>query len=166
MSVLASETLQTKISTLEIRSPIEDKVNTVFFNNKGAVIRGGDILAEIVPTDRGLQIEAFIDTKDIGFIWPRQNVKISLTAYDASKYGYLSGELLQIAPDTIFREESNSSQYSVIVSIQSKILENENSEADISPGMIAQVDIIRGRRSILEYFWQPVAKIKETAFKE
>ena len=74
--------------------------------------------------------------------------------------------LLQIAPDTIFREESNSSQYSVIVSIKSKILDNKNSEADISPGMIAQVDIIRGRRSILEYFWQPVAKIKETAFKE
>ena len=73
---------------------------------------------------------------------------------------------MQIAPDTIFREESNSSQYSVIVSIQSKILDNENSEADISPGMIAQVDIIRGRRSILEYFWQPVAKIKETVFKE
>tara|TARA_B100000886_G_scaffold317447_1_gene256728 strand:+ start:480 stop:701 length:222 start_codon:yes stop_codon:yes gene_type:complete len=73
---------------------------------------------------------------------------------------------LQIAPDTIFREESNSSQYSVIVSIQSKILDNKNSEAEISPGMIAQVDIIRGRRSILEYFWQPVAKIKETAFKE
>ncbi len=73
---------------------------------------------------------------------------------------------MQTAPDTIFREESNSSQYSVIVSIQSKIMDNENSEAEISPGMIAQVDIIRGRRSILEYFWQPVAKIKETAFKE
>ena len=159
-------TLNEKISALEIRSPIEGKVNTVFFNNKGAVIREGDILAEIVPTDSGLQIEAFIDPKDIGFIEPGQKVKISLTAYDASKYGYLSGELLQIAPDTIFREESNSSQYSVIVSIQSKILDNENSEADISPGMIAQVDIIRGRRSILEYFWQPVAKIKETAFKE
>ena len=126
ISVLPSETLQTKISALEICSPIEGKVNTVFFNNKGAVIREGDILAEIVPTDSGLQIEAFIDPKDIGFIEPGQKVKISLTAYDASKYGYLSGELLQIA----------------------------------------QVDIIRGRRSILEYFWQPVAKIKETAFKE
>ena len=68
--------------------------------------------------------------------------------------------------DTIFREESNSSQYSVIVSIQSKILDNENSEADISLGMIAQIDIIRGKRGIFEYFWQPVAKIKETAFKE
>ena len=73
---------------------------------------------------------------------------------------------MQLAPDTIFREESNSSQYSVIASIQSKILDNENPEAEISPGMIAQVDIIMGRRSILEYFWQPVAKIKETAFKE
>ena len=73
---------------------------------------------------------------------------------------------MQIAPDTIFREESNSSQYSVIVSIQSKILDNENSEADISPGMIAQFDIIRGRRSILEYFWRPIGKIKDTAFKE
>ena len=102
-------TLNEKISALEIRSPIEGKVNTVFFNNKGAVIREGDILAEIVPTDSGLQIEAFIDPKDIGFIEPGQKVKISLTAYDASKYGYLSGELLQIAPDTIFREESNSS---------------------------------------------------------
>ena len=68
--------------------------------------------------------------------------------------------------DTIFREESNSSQYSVIVSIQSKILDNGNSEADISLGMIAQIDIIRGKRGIFEYFWQPVAKIKETAFKE
>ena len=68
--------------------------------------------------------------------------------------------------NTIFREESNSSQYSVIVSIQSKILDNENSEADISLGMIAQIDIIRGKRGIFEYFWQPVAKIKDTTFKE
>ena len=71
----------------------------------------------------------------------------------------------RLLQDTIFREESNSSQHSVIVSFQSKILDNDNSEVEISPGMIAQVDIIRGRRSILEYFWQPVAKIKE-AFKE
>ena len=159
-------TLNEKVSALEIRAPIEGKINTVFFYSRGALIREGDILAEIVPTDSGLQIEAFIDPKDIGFIEPGQKTKISLTAYDASKYGYLSGELLQIAPDTIFREESNSAQYSVIVSIQSKILDNENMEADISPGMIAQVDIIRGRRTILECFWQPVAKIKETAFKE
>ena len=68
--------------------------------------------------------------------------------------------------DTIFREESNSSQYSVIVSIQSKILDNENSEVDISPGMIAQVNVIRRKRSILQYFWEKVVKIIEIAFKD
>ena len=146
--------------------PIEGAINRVFFNNEGAVIREGDIIAEIVPIKSGLQIEAFIDPKDIGFIEPGQKAKISLTAYDASKYGYIEGTLIQIAPDTVYREETKISQFSVIVSMDSKMLNDEGLEVDISPGMIAQVDIIMGRRSILEYFWQPVAKIKDTAFKE
>ena len=82
------------------------------------------------------------------------------------KYGHLSGEVLQIVPDTIFREESNNSRYDVIVCIQIKIFDNENSEVDISPGMVAQVNIVRRKRSILQYFWEPVVKIKETAFKD
>ena len=159
-------TLNQRLSQLEIRSPIEGAINRVFFNNEGAVIREGDIIAEIVPIKSGLQVEAFIDPKDIGFIEPGQKAKISLTAYDASKYGYIEGTLIQIAPDTVYREETRISQFSVIVSMDSKMLNDEGLEVDISPGMIAQVDIIRGRRSILEYFWQPVAKIKDTAFKE
>ena len=89
-----------------------------------------------------------------------------LTAYDASKYGYIKGTLIQIAADTVFREETKSSQYSVTISIDEKIFEDENIVAEIFPGMIAQVDIIRGSRSILEYIWQPVAKLKDTAFRE
>ena len=159
-------TLSQRLTELEIRSPIDGEVNRVFFNNKGAVLRAGDIIAEIVPTTSGVQIEAFIDPKDIGFIEPGQQAKVSLTAYDASKYGYLEGVLQQITPDTVFREETKSSQYSVIISIKNKLLDNNNNEVDIYPGMIAQVDIIRGNRTVLEYFWQPVAKIKDTAFKE
>ena len=159
-------TLSQRLTELEIRSPIDGEVNRVFFNNKGAVLRAGDIMAEIVPTTSGVQIEAFIDPKDIGFIEPGQQAKVSLTAYDASKYGYLEGLLKQITPDTVFREETNSAQYSVIISIKNKLLDSDNNEVDIYPGMIAQVDIIRGNRTILEYFWQPVAKIKDTAFKE
>ena len=67
---------------------------------------------------------------------------------------------------TIYREETGSPQFSVIVSMDSKIFNDEGLEVDISSGMIAQVDVIRGHRTILEYFWQPVAKIKDTAFKE
>ena len=66
-----------------------------------------------------------------------------MTAYDASKYGYIEGTLIQIAPDTVYREETKISQFSVIVSMYSKMLNDEGLEVDISPGMIAQVDIIR-----------------------
>ena len=158
--------LSQRLTETEIRSPISGVANRVFFNSKGAVLKEGDIIAEIVPSGSGLQIEAFIDPKDIGFIEPGQRAKISLTAYDASKYGYIKGTLIQIAADTVFREETKSPQYSVTISIDEKIFEDETTIAEIFPGMIAQVDIIRGSRSVIEYFWQPVAKLKDNAFRE
>ncbi len=142
--------LSQKLAETEIRSPINGIANRVLFNSQGAVLKQEDIISEIVPLGSRLQIEAFIDPKDIGFIEPGQKAKISLTAYDSSKYGYIKGTLIQIAADTVFWEETKTSQYSVIISIDEKIFEDENIVAEIFPGMIAQVEIIRGSQSILE----------------
>ena len=105
-------------------------------------------------------------SKDIATNEPGQAAKISLTAYDPSKYGFLLGTLTKVSADTVFREETKSSAYSVNVSIDTAIYESEGIPVSIVPGMIAQVDIIRGERTILEYFWQPIAKMKDTAFRE
>ena len=158
--------IRQRLNETEIRSPIDGIVNRVFFNSVGAVVSSGEVVAEIVPTGGQLLIEAFVDPKDIATIEPGQAAKISLTAYDPSKYGFLLGTLTKVSADTVFREETKSSAYSVNVSIDTAIYENEDVPVAIVPGMIAQVDIIRGERTILEYFWQPVAKIKDTAFRE
>ena len=158
--------IRQRLNKTEIRSPIDGIVNRVFFNSLGAVVSSGEVVAEIVPTGGQLLIEAFVDPKDIATIEPGQAAKISLTAYDPSKYGFLLGTLTKVSADTVFREETKSSAYSVNVSIETAIYENEDVPVAIVPGMIAQVDIIRGERTILEYFWQPVAKIKDTAFRE
>ena len=155
-----------RLNETEIRSPIDGIVNRVFFNSVGAVVSSGEVVAEIVPTGGQLLIEAFVDPKDIATIEPGQAAKISLTAYDPSKYGFLLGTLTKVSADTVFREETKSSAYSVNVSIDTAIYESEGISVSIVPGMIAQVDIIRGERTILEYFWQPVAKMKDTAFRE
>lgn len=155
-----------RLNETEIRSPIDGIVNRVFFNSVGAVVSSGEVVAEIVPTGGQLLIEAFVDPKDIATIEPGQAAKISLTAYDPSKYGFLLGTLTKVSADTVFREETKSSAYSVNVSIDTAIYESEGIPVSIVPGMIAQVDIIRGKRTILEYFWQPVAKMKDTAFRE
>ena len=158
--------IRQRLNETEIRSPIDGIVNRVFFNSVGAVVSSGEVVAEIVPTGGQLLIEAFVDPKDIATIEPGQAAKISLTAYDPSKYGFLLGTLTKVSADTVFREETKSSAYSVNVSIDTAIYENEDVPVAIVPGMIAQVDIIRGERTILEYFWQPVAKMKDTAFRE
>jgi adhesin transport system membrane fusion protein len=158
--------IRQRLNETEIRSPIDGIVNRVFFNSVGAVVSSGEVVAEIVPTGGQLLIEAFVDPKDIATIEPGQAAKISLTAYDPSKYGFLLGTLTKVSADTVFREETKSSAYSVNVSIDTQIYESEGTPVSIVPGMIAQVDIIRGERTILEYFWQPVAKMKDTAFRE
>ena len=158
--------IRQRLNETEIRSPIDGIVNRVFFNSLGAVVSSGEVIAEIVPTKGKLLIEAFIDPKDIATIEPGQSAKISLTAYDPSKYGYLLGTLTKVSADTVFREETKSAAYSVNLSIDTEIFESNDVPVLIVPGMIAQVDIIRGERTILEYFWQPLAKIKDTAFRE
>ena len=158
--------IRQRLKETEIRSPIDGIVNRVFFNSLGAVVSSGEVIAEIVPTQGKLLVEAFIDPKDIATIEPGQAAKISLTAYDPSKYGYLLGTLTKVSADTVFREETKSSAYAVNLSIDTEIFESNDVPVSIVPGMIAQVDIIRGERTILEYFWQPVAKMKDTAFRE
>ena len=158
--------IRQRLKETEIRSPIDGIVNRVFFNTAGAVVGMGEIVAEIVPTGGSLFVEAFIDPKDIATVEPGQKVKISLTAYDAAKYGYLMGTLTKVAADTVFREDTKTSNYAVNASIDSEIYEDDQTPVTIVHGMVAQVDIIRGDRTILEYLWQPIAEIKDTAFRE
>ena len=158
--------IRQRLQETEIRSPINGIVNRVFFNSVGSVVSSGEIVAEIVPTGGNVLVEAFIDPKDIATVEPGQAAKITLTAYDPSKYGYLLGTLTKVSADTVFREETKTSSYAVNVSIDTDIYEDDETSVAIVPGMVAQVDIIRGERTILEYFWQPVAKIKDTAFRE
>ena len=158
--------IRQRLLETEIRTPIAGIVNRVFFNSVGAVVMVGEVVAEIVPTEGNILIEAFIDPKDIATVEPGQKAKMSLTAYDPSKYGYLLGTLTKVSADTVFREETKNALYTVNLSIDTNIYEDDQTPVNIVPGMVAQVDIIRGERTILEYFWQPVAKIKDTAFRE
>ena len=159
-------TIRQRLQETEIRSPIDGIVNRVFFNSAGAVVSSGAVIAEIVPTNGNVLIEAFIDPKDIATVEPGHQAKISLTAYDPSKYGFLLGTLSKVSADTVFREDTKTSSYTVNVSIDTNIYQDDDTPVTIVPGMVAQVDIIRGQRTILEYFWQPIAKIKDSAFRE
>ena len=123
-------------------------------------------MLEIVPTGSDLIIETRIHPKDIADIVIGQDVKISLTTYDASRYGRIDGKVLSISADAMEDKQTGIQYYWVDVSIEGSLYENNGDEVVILPGMIADIDVLSGKRTILEYFWQPISRTKERAFKE
>jgi adhesin transport system membrane fusion protein len=158
--------LEQKLKQTEIRSPSDGIINSLPVSEEETVIKTGEIIAEIVPSTDNLIVEAFIDPKDIAKIESGQEARVSLTAYDAAKYGYLTGRLLKVSADAVYREEKQSYMYAIEVELINNLADSKGSTVPLNPGMIAQVDIIRGQQTVLEYFWQPIAKLKDDAFRQ
>ena len=129
-------------------------------------MRPGDAVLELVPTGDTLIVEGLIDPKDIAYIEPNQNVRISLTAYDPSRYGTIDGKILQVSADAVEDRSTQIFSYIVQVTIDTSLYEDDGSEVEIMPGMIASLDVLAGKRTVLEYFWRPMVKVKERAFRD
>ena len=158
--------LEQRVYRTQVKSPVEGIINQLNFRTIGGFITPGDIIAEVVPTGDDLVVEGKIDPKDIAYISPGQNVRISLTAYDASRYGTIDGKVIKVSPDAVQDRSSGLSYYNVDVSIDGSLFEDDGSAVEVFPGMVASLDVLAGKRTVLEYIWQPMAKIKERAFKD
>jgi adhesin transport system membrane fusion protein len=158
--------LAARLARTSIYSPIDGIVNQVNFQTEEAYTRSGEVLLEIVPTGEDLVIEARIDPKDIADVILGDIVKISLTAYDPTRYGRLDGRVQKISADAITDKQDGRTYYSVRTSIDSSLYENENKEVSLLPGMVATIDIISGKRTILDYIWQPIARTKDRALRD
>ena len=123
-------------------------------------------LLELVPTGSDLIVETKINPKDIAEIAIGQEVKISLTAYDPSKYGRLDGKVMSISADAISDNQTGEQFYQVDVSIDSTLYEQDGKEVQVLPGMVASIDVLSGKRTVLDYFWQPIARTKNKALRD
>jgi adhesin transport system membrane fusion protein len=156
-----------RVARTEIRSPVRGIVNRVLTTTIGAVTQPGSTLAEIVPLDDTLLVEAYVEPSDIAFLRPGQKVKVKLTAYDFARYGSLDGELATIGADAIqLPDDPAKTMYPVQVRTEGNIYDALGERLEIIPGMVAEIDILIGKRTILDYFIEPVVKTKHMAFRE
>ncbi len=124
-------------------------------------------MLELVPTGEALMVEAKIAPKDISRISVGDEVRIRLSAYDSAKYGSVAGEVTRISADAVLNEQTGASHYLADIAIVGDLVISEAEEpVDLLPGMTATVDVISGKRTILEYIWNPVAKVKEIALRD
>ncbi len=146
----------------EVLSPVNGIVNKMYFNTIGGIVKASDTMAEITPIEDALTIEAKVKTSDRALIWAGQKVSIEITAYDFSKYGLLEGKIISISPDS-FEEKNGAMYYSV--KVQAKDFEFAPG-LQILPGMVANVNILTGKKTILEYILKPLKDIKKNAMAE
>lgn len=158
--------LRKRLSRSLVKSPINGIVNRITYQSEDAYIKTGDVLLEIVPINDELIIKARVDPKDIAKIVISAEVKVSLTTFDPAKFGRIDGKVINISADAISNPDTGEQYYSVDVSLLGKLQDSSGDELTILPGMVATIEVLSGKRSILDYFWQPLVKNKEIAFRE
>lgn len=151
------------LSRLALRSPVRGIVKDVAVTTRGGVLPPNGELMQIVPLEDQLLIEARISPRDIAYIYPGQEAKVKITAYDYSIFGGLDGEVTVISPDTIQDEvKPEVFYYRVFIRTDIDSLTDKSGQIfSIVPGMIATVDIKTGEKTVFDYMMKPFGHVKD-----
>lgn len=154
--------LADRVKHAEVRSPVHGRVKRLLVNTVGGVVQPGKDVIEIVPLDDSLVLEVQVHPKDIGFLRPEQKAQVRFSAYDYAIYGSLEAQVERIGADTIIDERGNFFYLVRVRTLKPSLGEN----LPIIPGMMAQVDIITGDKTLLTYFLKPILRAQATALRE
>ncbi|MBF0371098.1 MAG: HlyD family type I secretion periplasmic adaptor subunit [Magnetococcales bacterium] len=156
---------QDRVRRTEVIAPVRGIVKVIHFTTPGAVIRAGEAIVEIVPIDDLLRIEAWVSPRDVAFLRPGLAAAVNITAYDAAIYGTLDAQLQEISADT-FADEKGYSFFRIYLTTQNSGFGNPQNPLPIIPGMTASVDIITGKKTILDYLLKPIRRAQKRALRE
>ena len=157
--------IEDRVTRTNVRSPVDGTVKQLLINTVGGVVRPGMDIIEIVPYEKRLLVEAKIRPSDIAFLYPGLKAIVKLTAYDFAIYGGLDGAVVHISADTI-TDERQEEFYLVRIMTDKNYLGTETNKKNIIVGMTAQVDIITGKKTIMQYLMKPILRAKNNALRE
>ena len=159
--------IKRRINAAEIKSPVTGYISRVDVTTPGEVISTGMVLATILPESDELVIEAKLAPKDVNFIQMGQKANIIITAYDATIYGKIIGEVSTIGINTLLDEMTGETYYPITIIAKDKSFDQRPDEvAQFVPGMEASVELVGEKRSVAEYIVKPFRKFQMEAFRE
>lgn len=150
----------------ELRSPTTGIVNNLQVTTEGGFVNAGETIMQIVPIGDRLLVEARISPRDIGFVAVGDPANVKVTAYDFATYGGLSGSVVEVSADSIYDEVERIAYYRVLIETDVSYIEKDGQQLPIVPGMITDIEIITGAKSILAYLFRPVTRALDTALSE
>lgn len=154
-----------RVYRTELRAPVDGIVNNVAIKTIGGVVEPAQRLVEIVPVDDELKIAARVRPSDIAFLDVGQDVKVKISAYDPQRYGSLPGKLMRVGANSVTDNDGN-----VFFEIEVRTDKNYMGTADnplpITPGMVAETEIITGKKTIMDYILKPILRARDRALTE
>lgn len=148
-------------------SPVNGIVKNLYFSHKDEVVRSAEVIEDILPTDDELLIEVKITPKDIAFMAIDQHAMVNITAYDFSIYGGLEGKIIEIGVDSVFDKMRGKYDYVIkVLTKQNYLLSPQGKKLKIIPGMVAEVNILTGKKTIFDFIFKPILKTIKNSFHE
>jgi len=154
-----------RVGYAEVKAPHDGTVSALHLKTVGAVVNAGNLLAEIVPVQSDMLVRAKLLPQDIADVSIGQKVRVSLSAYDVSRYGSLEGVVSNIATNTT-EDEQQPPYYETFISIENPVFTVSQIRPEVIPGMQVTVDIIGGKRTVLDYILSPIKRASNVAFRE
>ena len=161
----ASRGSEDKLTRTTVRSPTDGIVKTILVTTPGQVVQPGHSLVEIVPANDTLLVEAQVRPQDIAFLRPGQDALVKITSYDFSIYGGLPAKLEHIGADSISTDKGET-YYLIRVRTDKVHLSHGGGTLPIIPGMVADVDVITGSKTVMGYLMKPLVRMRQTALRE
>ncbi|MBI1326915.1 MAG: HlyD family type I secretion periplasmic adaptor subunit [Alphaproteobacteria bacterium] len=154
-----------KVERAALTAPVDGVINHISVKTIGGVVEPAKPLMEIIPSGGDLKVRAKVSPNEIAFLHNDQPVRVKVTAYDAQKYGSLQGRVARVGSSTVSDDRGNV-YFEVDVVTDKNHLGTAEKPLPITPGMLAQVDIITDQRTILEYLLKPVYRAFSEGLRE
>lgn len=157
--------LENRVERLEVVSPVAGVIHGLQVNTSGAVVQPGQVLMTIVPRDEGIVVETRLSPRDIGYVKVGQTAKITITGFDARRYGHVTGKLVKVSANT-FSDENGAPYFKGRIDLDRDYILADKKRYPVIPGMTVQADITTGSQNLLRYLTRPVYVALQQAFSE
>jgi hemolysin D len=150
---------------MTLTAPVDGTVQQLAVHTVGGVVTPAQALMMIVPRDNALEVEAFLENKDIGFVNAGQEAEIKIETFQYTKYGTIHAKVTHVSHDAI-QDEKKGLIYSVRANLDRATMQVEDKMVNLSPGMAVTVEIKTGKRRVIEYFLSPLLQYKHESLRE
>ena len=145
--------------------PVTGRVQELAINTVGGVVTEAQQLMLVIPDEEQLEVEVFLENKDIGFVHEDMPAEVKIHTFPFTKYGVIDAEVSNVSNDAIVDE-----QRGLIYNMQLRMAKNtiavNGKDVNLMPGMAVTAEVETGKRRIIEFFLAPLLRARSESIRE